>query len=102
MMLPFNEIPELSVEYIRLYRNVTLQEKILEFILPQYEQAKIQEAKDTPSIQILDKANYPIKKHRPKRALIVIFYCFLGTLFCLTYLYSKPATIRLYRMLKEE
>ena len=102
LMLPFNQIPDLSLEYIRLYRDVTLQEKILEFILPQYEQAKIQEAKDTPSIQILDDANYPIKKHHPKRAIIVIFYSFLSIMCCMMYFYLKPSVIRLSQLLKEQ
>ena len=70
---PFKKIPEYGVEYARLYREIKLQELLLEFLLPQYEQAKIQEAKDTPTIQVIDYAVLPIKKVKPKRALIVIF-----------------------------
>jgi len=72
ILLPLDEIPELGVEYARLYREIEMQSLILEFITPQYEQAKIQESKDTPTVQILDDAVVPIKKAKPKRAFFVI------------------------------
>jgi uncharacterized protein involved in exopolysaccharide biosynthesis len=72
---PFTEIPELGIEYIRLLREVEIQNEILKFLLQEYEQAKIQEAKDTPTVQILDVAVRPEKKARPRRALI----CFSST-----------------------
>ena len=52
IFLPLDKVPELGLQYARLFREVKLQETILEFLLPQYEQAKIQEAKDSPTIQI--------------------------------------------------
>ena len=72
LFLPLDEIPGLALDYVRLYREVTIQEKILEFLLPQYEQAKIQEAKNTPTVQVIDPAVLPEEKAKPKRALIVI------------------------------
>lgn len=83
IFLPLENIPQLGIEYLRLYREVTLQEKILEFLLPQYEQAKIQEAKDTPTLQILDEAVLPIHKSSPKVLIIVIgagFSCLILSL----------------------
>jgi len=78
LFLPLEDVPDLGLKYARLFREVMLQEKILEFILPQYEQAKIQEAKDTPTVQILDEAIPPIKRSRPKRAMMVIICGFLS------------------------
>jgi len=101
LFLPFQDVPDLGMKYLRLYRNVLLQEKLLEFLLPQYEQAKIKEAKDTPSLQILDKAILPIHKHRPKRAIIVVFYGFLGILLSSMYVLVKPTLISLYQEIKE-
>lgn len=72
ILLPLDGIPELGVEYARLYREIEMQALILEFITPQYEQAKIQESKDTPTVQILDEAKVPIKRIKPKRAFFVI------------------------------
>ena len=70
LFIPLNEAPDLGLNYIRHYREVSLQQKILEFLLPQYEQAKIQEAKDTPTVQVLDKAVTPVKRKKPKRRLL--------------------------------
>ncbi|MBN2104492.1 hypothetical protein JW835_10680 [bacterium] len=77
VLLPLELVPELGLEYFRLYREVKIQETILEFIMPQYEQAKIQESKDTPTIQVLDKAVKPDRRIQPKRALIVIISGFM-------------------------
>ena len=70
ILLPLADVPDMGIEYLRLFREVKLQEKIMEFILPQYEQAKIQEEKDTPTVQVLDQPQIPELKTRPKRALI--------------------------------
>ncbi|GAI07982.1 unnamed protein product, partial [marine sediment metagenome] len=78
--VPFSELPEVSLEYARLLRNVKVQEVIYELLTQQYEQAKIMEAKDTPTVQFLDRAGIPEKKTFPKRTLIVAF-AFLLSLF---------------------
>ncbi len=71
IMIPFNKMPDVAMAYLRLYRDVLLQTKIVEFLVPQYEQAKIQEAKDTPTLLVLDKARVPEWKSKPKRLFIV-------------------------------
>ncbi len=101
LFLPLNDLPDLGLQYIRLYREVVLQETIMEFLLPQYEQAKIQEVKDTPSLQVLDKAVTPIRKHRPKRAIIVVFFSFLSVILSSAYIIAKPSLLNLYHELKE-
>ncbi len=79
IIIPFEKMPDVGMEYVRLYRNLLLQTKIVEFLTMQYEQAKIQEAKDTPNLLILDKARVPEWKSRPKRLLIIVG-TFLGAL----------------------
>lgn len=76
--IPFARLPELSLEYARLLRDVKIQEAVFELLTQQYEQAKIMEAKDTPTVQILDKASPPEKKSIPKRGRIIIFSSFWG------------------------
>jgi len=78
VFLPLEKVPDMELQYARLFREVTLQEKILEFLLPQYEEAKIEEAKDTPTVQVLDKAVTPIKRTKPKRMIMVLFTGFLS------------------------
>ncbi len=78
LFVPLDKVPDLGLQYARLYREVMLQEKIMEFLLPQYEQAKINEARDTPTVQVLDEAAVPIKRVRPKRMIMVLIAGFLS------------------------
>lgn len=101
LFLPLNDVPDLGLLYARHFRDVLIQEKIMEFLLPQYEQAKIQEARDTPTIQVLDEAVKPIRKHKPKRAIFVLFYCFLIFILISVYYTVKPSIISLLHELQK-
>lgn len=76
--VPFAKLPEVALEYARLVRDVEVQAAIYELLTQQYEQAKIMEMKDTPTVQILDKATPPERKTSPKRAQIVILATFFS------------------------
>jgi tyrosine-protein kinase Etk/Wzc len=69
--VPFAQVPSLSLRLARLMREVKIQEAVFELLTQQYEQYKIQETKDTPTIQVLDKAVPPERRAKPKRALLV-------------------------------
>jgi tyrosine-protein kinase Etk/Wzc len=64
--------PELGLESFRLYRDVVIQQKIVEFLIPVYEQARIDEQKDIPVVLVLDRAVPAERKARPQRLLIVM------------------------------
>ena len=51
---------------MRLHREVEIQGTLYAFLTQKYEESKIQEARDTPTIQILDIANRPEKRYKPK------------------------------------
>ena len=61
------EAPELGLEFVRLTRELKIQETIFELLKQQYEHAKIQEMRDTPTVQVLDRARVPELKSKPKR-----------------------------------
>jgi uncharacterized protein involved in exopolysaccharide biosynthesis len=63
--------PQIGISTLRMYRDVITQQKILEFLLPIFEQAKINEQKDIPVLLVLDKAIPAERKSKPQRALIV-------------------------------
>jgi tyrosine-protein kinase Etk/Wzc len=69
-------VPGLGIQYIRKLREVKVQEALFEQLTKQYEMAKLNEAKDSSSLQVLDDAVVPAKKSKPKRALIVILSTF--------------------------
>jgi len=70
--------PGMVMNYIRLQRNVEIQNKILTFVVPVFEQAKIEEKKETPSLLVLDPPNIPEIKSKPKR-LTTIFISLVAT-----------------------
>jgi uncharacterized protein involved in exopolysaccharide biosynthesis len=66
------QLPALSIRYADLYRRTKVQELLFEALTKQYEFAKVQEAKDIPSVRILDEPDLPEKKSWPPRTLIVM------------------------------
>ncbi len=78
LLIPFAQVPDLGAEYLRRYRDVEIQYRILQFLTPLYEQAKVEEQRSTPSVLILDRAYPAERKSRPKRMLIVIGAFFVG------------------------
>lgn len=66
LLIPFKSAPKLANDYLKIYRNLEIQYKILEFIQPLYEQAKVEEIRNTPSVLVLDKAAPPEKKAKPR------------------------------------
>ncbi len=72
------DIPELAMDYARLYRETMIQQVLYEYLVQQYEQARIEEKKDTPVLQILSRAQVPQKKDRPKRATILVLSIIAG------------------------
>jgi tyrosine-protein kinase Etk/Wzc len=63
--------PSVGMGSLRLYRDLAIQQKIMEFLIPLYEQAKVDEQKDVPVLLVLDKAVAAERKVKPQRVLIV-------------------------------
>lgn len=57
---------------VKILRDVKYHQMLFDLLARQYEAARLDEAKDTPSIQVLDAAVEPERRARPKRALIVL------------------------------
>lgn len=73
------KLPLLGVTYADLYRRTMIQAAVLETLTKEYEMAKVQEAKEIPTVKVLDAADIPDKKTFPPRLLIIS----LGTLLAL-------------------
>lgn len=71
-MPSLSEAPGLGLEYVRLKRKAVTQEKVFELLTQQYEMAKIEEAKEDITFQVIDKAIPPEKRIKPKRRLNVM------------------------------
>jgi capsule polysaccharide export protein KpsE/RkpR len=66
-----DELPALGVTYFDLERKVRVDEALWETLTKQYEAAKVEEAEEIPTVEVLDRANVPLRKSSPSRRLIV-------------------------------
>lgn len=75
------QLPILGNTYYDLARQAKIDEAVYEALTKQYELAKVEEAKEIPTIKVLDEPIVPERKIWPPRLLIVV----LGTIliFCL-------------------
>ncbi len=87
ILYPFKEMPDIALGYLRAYREVEIQQSILEIVLPMYEQAKVEEQKSMPTLITIDKAVPPQLKHGPKRVVIVIGVFFLTSFFLIPFVF---------------
>lgn len=85
---PLMELPQLGAEYVRRFREVTVQQRIYELIYPQYEQKKLDLQDVFSGIVVIDEAAVPEYKHSPKRAIIVIagfLFSLIAAFFSISY-----------------
>ena len=74
------KLPLVGVHWANLYRETKIQETVYELLTQEYELAKIQEAKEIPTVNLLDAPMVPEKKSFPPRTVITI----CGTLLAFT------------------
>jgi uncharacterized protein involved in exopolysaccharide biosynthesis len=89
LSVPFERVPDVALEYARLYRELKIQETVFELLTAEFEKSKIEESKDTPTIQILDRAVPPEKKSRPKRSFMVAFAGGFSLLFSIFFVFFR-------------
>ena len=89
LFLTIADIPALGLTHLRLQRELEIQTELFKFLTMEYEEAKIEEAKDIPTVQVLDIAKVPQRKSKPRRVLLVIsilLVCLIGnSLVIITY-----------------
>jgi len=74
----WQQSPHLTFEEGRLRRQVEIRQELYLSLKREYETARIQEVNDTPVITVIDAATAPVKKSKPKRALLVVIALVLG------------------------
>lgn len=72
LTVALQKYPEASMAYLRALREVRVQEAIYELLTQQYENYRIQESRDTPTVQVLDRAVPSTLKARPIRWLLCV------------------------------
>ena len=82
-------VPTLALEYGRLLRNLKVQEALYTMLTSQYEQAKLSEARDTPTVQVLDMAIPAERKSRPRVLMNGLLAGAAGLLLSLVWVFGK-------------
>jgi len=72
------KVPELALEYVRKQREVKYHEVLFELIAKQYEAARLDESREAPLLQVVDRATIPDKKSGPPRILFILASCMVG------------------------
>ena len=86
-----SKVPETGLEYIRKTRDFKYAETIYEMLAKQFEMAKIDEAKESSVIQVLDKAMPPEQKSKPKRSMMVLIAALATGFLTILYAFIKEA-----------
>lgn len=69
---------QVGLENIKILRDVKYYQMLYELLAKQYEVARLDEAKDTAIIQVLDPAIDPERKFKPKRSVLILICTMLG------------------------
>lgn len=90
----FQATPDLLLEFTELNREREVQTILYEFLIQQYEQLKIREERQSPTLQYIDEPAVPTKRTSPTRSILVIFLCLIGGVAGIAYL----ITFELYQV----
>lgn len=91
-----------SLKYLDAMRNLKYQEAVYEILAKQYEMAKLDEAKDSPLIQVLDKAVAPEEKTEPKRSLIIILSAMVAFFLAVIWAFIREGMARAEQQPEQE
>lgn len=86
-----SQLPVLGVTYADLLRRTKVEEAVFETLTKEDELAKVEEAKEIPSVKVLDPPEVPQKKSFPPRLLIMILGMMLAAVGAITWVLAKTA-----------
>ena len=94
LILAYDDIPVLSKDYEMFTRELEIHGELIKYLAIQLEEAKLNEKKQTPTLQIIDSATPPLKRFLPRRS----FSAIIGGIISLFY---AIAIILIYTNVKE-
>ncbi len=96
-LISFNDVPNLSMEFAKIIREVKIQNEVYLLLQQQYYKEKIQENRDLPTIEILDEAIKPLKKTGPKTVYSTVLTFIFSFLFISVYFIIKDRKIQIFK-----
>lgn len=85
----FSSAPDLEQQLVALMREVEIKRTVYAVLSEQYEEAKIREMRDMPTVQVLDWAEPPEGPSRPKKKVIVAISSICAFLLSSLYVTAK-------------
>jgi len=73
-----DDVPLLALEMVRLKRKVEIESTVYTMLVQEYEKARFEEARDMSTLQVLDPAQPPSLRSRPRRKLLVLLGMMVG------------------------
>lgn len=83
------KLPVLGVTWADLYRQTKVQEVVFETLTKQFEMAKVEEAREVPSIKVLDAADVPEERSFPPRVIVICVGTVLITILCIVWVLAR-------------
>ena len=84
----------------RLESQFTVTSSVFQELAGQVEQAKIQVNKDTPIFTIIEPVSVPLERTKPRRAMVVIIWTFLGAVFSVGWVLVKSPLQQIIKELR--
>ncbi len=97
-VLNLKDLPDLGLQYMELELTMEIQTKIYEYLYPIYEEARIDEIKDLPTIEVLDQAIPAGLRSKPSRAR----FCIITFLITIVTLSIAAIVVERIKMLDNE
>ena len=72
LRIPLMDVPNISIKYFRLFRELQVQQELYKVLFPQYEQQKLNFEEIKSGLVLIDEPKLPTYKSSPKRAYIVL------------------------------
>jgi len=82
-VIQIDKIPDISMQYAQLMINIEIKKKIIEYLYPQFELAKLEELRETPSFEVIDAPREAGMRSKPKRAVLVIVITMASFIFAM-------------------
>lgn len=95
IIISSNRAPEIINGYIKLYREVEIQTKLLEILYPIYEQSRMETIKHSPALVVIDEPFLPEYKAKPKRAVMVLAAFLLSSVIFVSFVFLVDYVQRL-------
>ena len=76
--VPVSQLSDIGFAYIHQLRDLKYKQSLMELYSKQFEMAKMDEAKESPLVQVVDKALPPEERSAPKRAQMMVIATLLA------------------------